>query len=254
MNARLNIANKQRWLTLSFALAIVIIIISIFSYINTRNRYQTRLALQQITEQKNRTLAVLETEENERRRIAADLHDGVSQLLAAVSMQLKKPDRSIELAHDLLEQAVAEVRAVSHQMTPELLKHYGLVKAIENSLSQLNNSGTRTLFHFFNMVEKGSVDELLQVMLYRSFQELINNITKHAQATEVNVHLTINEETTLLMMEDNGIGFDPQNKHIGLGLKSLASRVKVFNGELIIDSTPGNGTTIIVKFDDPTLI
>ncbi|HTH82152.1 MAG TPA: ATP-binding protein [Mucilaginibacter sp.] len=253
LNARLTLANKQRWLTLSVALAILIIIISIFSYINTRNRYQTRLALQQITEQKNRTLAVLETEENERRRIAADLHDGVSQMLAAVSIQLKKHDRSIEIAHDLLEQAAAEVRAVSHQMTSELLKHYGLVKAIENNLAQLNSPGSPAQFHFFNMVENGNVDELLQVMLYRSFQELVNNINKHAQATEVNIHLTINEETTLLMIEDDGIGFDTKNDHNGLGLRSLASRIKVFNGDLMIDSIPGNGTTVIVKFDTPSL-
>jgi|GEM_PF-1046585 len=254
LNTRLKLVSKQRWLAIIAAIAGLIIVISIFTYFFNRNRYKTQLALQQAAEQKNRVLAVLETEERERKRIAADLHDGVCQMLAAVSLQLNNTKQPVTIAQDLLDQAAAEVRSVSHQMSPELLKHYGLVKAIENSLAQLNNSNTGIEFNFYNLIEHYGADELLQVMIYRAFQELINNVIKHAKATEVNVNLTISEQSAVLMIEDDGVGFNMQSQPSGLGIKSLTNRVKAFNGILTIDSTPGRGTTVIAKFDDPVII
>lgn len=254
LKASITLINRQRWLTITVAIAIVILLVFIFSYIYNRNRYKSRLALQQITEQQNRTRAILETEESERRRIAADLHDGICQTLAAISVQLKSPNQSIDTVQQLLDEATNEVRAVSHQITPELLKHLGLTKAIETSLERLNSSGSGILFHFYEFVETQAIDELLQVMIYRAFQELVNNIIKHARATEVNIHLTIDEEAVVLLVEDDGIGFDITDSKPGLGLKNLASRVKVFNGLLTIDSMPQKGTTIIIKFDSPVFL
>lgn len=254
LKAKVTLINKQRWLTVSTAVAIVILIIFVFSYIYNRNRYKSRLALQQATEKQNRTRAILETEENERRRIAADLHDGVCQTLATISVQLKSPNRSMDSVQQLLDEATDEVRAAAHRITPELLKHLGLAKAIEISLERLNNSGSGTLFHFYELIETQAVDELLQVMIYRAFQELVNNIIKHARATEVNVHLSIDDENVTLLIEDNGVGFDTADSKPGLGLKNLANRVKVFNGLLTIDSMPQKGTTIIIKFDSPVFL
>ncbi len=254
LSARLRLISKQRWLTITISIAVLIILSSIFLYIFIRSRYKTRLVQQQIAEQKNRTLAVLETEENERKRIAADLHDGVCQMLATVSVQLKRTIPSIDTAQHLLEQAAEEVRAVSHRMTPELLKHYGLAKAIEESLLRLNSSNSLTTFVFYNNAELEGIEELLQVIIFRAFQELINNIIKHARATEVNVHLTVNEENVILLIEDNGVGFSAGNNHAGLGLKSLMNRVNAFDGVLTIDSMLGKGTTVILTFDDPVLI
>jgi signal transduction histidine kinase len=254
LNARLKLVSKQRWLAIIAAITGLIIVISIFIYFFNRNRYKTQLALQQVAEQRNKVLAVLETEERERKRIAADLHDGVCQMLAAVSLQLNNTKQPVTVAQDLLDMAAAEVRSVSHQMSPELLKHYGLVKAIENSLAQLNNSNIGIVFNFYSLIEHYGADELLQVMIYRAFQELVNNVIKHAKASEVNVHLTISEQSALLMIEDDGLGFNVAGLHSGLGLKSLANRVKAFNGTLTIDSTPGRGTTVIAKFDDPVII
>ena len=253
LNERLKLVSKQRWLTLVASVAALIITILVFTYFYTRNRYKIQMAIQQAAEQKNRVLAVLQTEEKERKRIASDLHDGICQMIAAVSMQLNNTKQPVTVAQDLLEKTAAEVRSVSHQMSPELLKHYGLVEAIKNSLNQLNNSGSGIIFNFYEVIDDGKVDELLQVMIYRSFQELINNIIKHAKATEVNVHLTISEQNPLLIIEDNGIGFNVQGENLGLGLKSLADRVKVFNGVLTIDSTPGRGTTAIIKFHNAVL-
>ena len=253
LNERLKLVSKQRWLTLVAAVAALIITILVFTYFYTRNRYKIQMAIQQAAEQKNRVLAVLQTEEKERKRIASDLHDGICQMIAAVSMQLNNTKQPVTVAQDLLEKTAAEVRSVSHQMSPELLKHYGLVEAIKNCLNQLNNSGSGIIFNFYEVIDDGKVDELLQVMIYRSFQALINNIIKHAKATEVNVHLTISEQNPLLIIEDNGIGFNVQCENLGLGLKSLADRVKVFNGVLTIDSTPGRGTTAIIKFHNAVL-
>ncbi len=136
-------------------------------------------------------------------------------------------------------------------MTPELLLHFGLASAIKQGVERLNDAKTKAKFTLFEHVEFEDIEEMLSVVLYRAFQELTNNVLKHAEATEVSIHLIINEEEALLMIEDNGIGFDQSKSKRGLGLKNLESRIKLYYGDLNIDTTIGKGTTSILKFKSP---
>lgn len=250
LEARLHNAHQQRWL-LGLGAGVVLLLAS-GTYISTlmKSRYTTRLALAQLQEQKQRTLAVMETEEKERRRIAGDLHDGVGQTLAAAALQLTKARKgqlSLDKVDELINQACSEVRSLSHQVTPELLLHHGLVRAVEQTVDRLNEASDATLFTLFTDVTEPLRDELASLTLYRCFQELSANILKHAQATEVTVQLSLEAGEAELMVEDNGVGFDPERAAYGLGLKNMQSRLALFDGGLEVDSTPGKGTTVTVR-------
>lgn len=251
---KLSISNKQKWLIVLIAGLFVILASAIYIFYLTRSKYRTRLALEQLNEQKNKTIAIMETEESERRRIAGDLHDGVCQMLAAASLQLKNANGDeimLNKVDGLLDQATAEVRAVSHQMTPELLLNFGLISAVQQGIERLNEASNQTKFTLFADVEFEDIDDMLAVVLYRAFQELTNNILKHANAKEVSVHLIINDEEALLMIEDNGVGFSQEKYKVGLGLKNLESRIKLYDGVLNLDTALGKGTTAILKFKTP---
>ena len=254
LEGRLRNANQQRWLLGLSAGVVLLLASAIYSSKLMKSRYKTRLALAQLQEQKQRTLAVMETEEKERRRIAGDLHDGVGQTLAAASLQLAKARQgqaALDKVDELLHQACSEVRTLSHQVTPELLLHYGLVKAIEQAVDRLNEAGSGTVFTLYTHLEEQLDNELAQLTLYRCFQEISNNILKHARATEVTVQLTLERDEAELMVEDDGVGFDPGSAAYGLGLKNMQSRLAPFEGILEVDSTPGKGTTITVRLLRP---
>lgn len=257
LEARLQNSYQQHWL-LALAAGLVLVIASgIYISKLMKSRYKTRLAEAQLKEQKMRTRAVMETEEKERRRIAGDLHDGVGQTLAAASLQLNKARSgklTLDKVDELINQACTEVRSLSHQVTPELLLHHGLVKAMERAIDRLNDANDKTVFTLFTHIEEPLNNDMASLTLYRCFQELCTNILKHAYASQVTVALNLNREGIELMIEDNGIGFEPEAVSYGLGLKNLESRIALFDGELVVDSTPGKGTTILVKILRPTLV
>lgn len=247
---KLNISNKQRWLTILIAGLLLVVASGIYVYFLIQNKYKAKRAEEKVIEQRQRAVAILETEENERRRIAGDLHDGVCQTLAAISFQLKKAVKDgndFERVDVLIGRAGDEVRTISHQMTPELLRQVGLVKAIRYGVDQLNEAESGIHFSFYNHVEFENINEVLGVVVYRSFQELINNVLKHAKARNVSIQLIISEDEVLLMVEDDGKGFDKNNGKYGLGLSNLESRIKIFDGNLTLDSTTNKGTTAILK-------
>lgn len=256
LETRLKNSNQQRWLLLLGTGLILLVATSIYITKLIKSRYRTRLALEQLHEQKKRAIAVMEAEEKERRRIAGDLHDGVGQMLAAASMQLikaKKGGLPLEKVDELIGRAGREVRNISHQVTPELLLHYGLVRAIEQEVDRLNEAHDSTHFELFTHVEAPLKDDMLSLTLYRCFQELCANISKHAKASEVAVQLNLHADEVQLMVEDDGIGFQPGKTVSGLGMRNMESRIALYDGELLVDSTPGRGTTCIIKIKRPVV-
>jgi two-component system, NarL family, sensor kinase len=255
LETKLQNSYQQRWLLLLVAILAILIASGIYISKLMKSRYKMRLAIGQLNEQKKRSIAVVQAEEKERKRIAADLHDGVGQMLAAASLQLNKAIKGqlpLEKVDELLTRASTEVRNLSHQVTPELLLHYGLVKAIEHSIDRLNESNDKTVFTLFTHIEEPLQDEVISLTIYRCFQELSTNILKHAQATNVTVQLDIDTHEAQLLVEDNGIGFQRGNEP-GLGLKNIESRVALFDGVFLVDSTPGKGSTIIVRINRQAL-
>ncbi|RYZ20907.1 MAG: tetratricopeptide repeat protein [Chitinophagaceae bacterium] len=250
LEAKLHNSQQQRWLLLLGAVVLLLAASGIYSSKLLKSRYQTRLAREQMEEQRRRTLAIMQAEEAERRRIAGELHDGVAQTLAAAGMQLAKArsgQATLGRVDELLDQAGAEIRSLSHKVTPELLLQHGLAKTVSQAISQLNDAGGPVHFSLFTHLEGTLDDNLLALALYRSFQELCNNIIKHAGATEATVQLTIDRHEVQLIVEDNGKGFDTKATAAGLGLRNLQSRIAFYNGAVSVDSTPGKGSTVIVQ-------
>lgn len=256
LETKLRISNQQRWLVALAAGLVLLIASGIYVSKLMKSRYNTRLAIEQLNEQKKRTLAVMEAEEKERRRIGGDLHDGVGQILSAASLQLNKAKKGqlpLDKVHELIDQAYTEVRNLSHQVTPELLLHYGLVNALEQAVNRWNDGSDKPVFTLFTHIEEPLTHEMASLTLYRCFQELCTNVVKHAQASQVTVQLNTTKEEIELLVEDDGLGFTANKGGYGLGLKNIESRIALFDGELLVDSTPGKGTTIMVKIQRAAL-
>jgi signal transduction histidine kinase len=252
LETKLKNSDQQRWMVILGTGLILLIASGIYASKLVKSRYKTRRAIEKLNEQKTRTIAVMEAEEKERRRIAGDLHDGVGQMLAAASIQLEKARKgllSLDKVDEMIRSAGTEVRNISHQVTPELLMHHGLVKALELEVDRLNESHDKTSFSLYTHIEQPLEDEMLSLTLYRCFQEQCVNILKHAKATEVNVQINLHHDEIQLILEDNGVGFDAGNQYDGLGIRNMKSRIALYEGQLLIDSMPGKGTTSMIKIE-----
>ena len=209
---------------------------------------------------------VLERLEDERRRIAANLHDGLGQVLLVIRNQaLLAMQRSPEengVRHRLEEisgatsQALEEVRQITHGLRPYQLNRLGLTQAIRATLTAVS-SDRRILFA--NRVEDvdGIFDEDSEIHVYRIVQEAINNIIKHSAATEAAVVIKKRTNIISLSIRDNGKGFDansvsaPAPNALGFGLGGIAERVRILGGTLTIDSHPGSGTNLTIEIPIP---
>jgi two-component system, NarL family, sensor histidine kinase UhpB len=198
---------------------------------------------------------VLRAQENERRRLASDLHDEVNQALTAILLRLEALGHDVpdEMAGQVAElkrlvnQAMEELLSLARQLRPAALDDHGLVPAIEAQLSHFaERTGTEVRLEAQGEVEGLNEDE--QTAIYRIVQEALTNIGRHAEASLVEVELARGGYGTLLRIRDDGKGFDPgSSKNGGLGLEGMAERARVVGGELDLRSAPGAGTSLTVR-------
>jgi len=204
-----------------------------------------------------RTAAVLEAEETERRRIGADLHDGVGQLLTATRLNLAVLSRDLDVStsatqHLLLDNALSmldesfrEVRSISHDLMPNALIKNGLAVAVRDFLSKLAaNGGLRAEVQLFGLEER--LPPLIESVLFRAIQELAQNVIKHAQASEMILQIVCGADELTVMVEDNGVGFDPAalRPDAGIGLHNVETRLAYLGGQAHFDGAPGRGTVV----------
>lgn len=217
-----------------------------------------------ILEEKNRIIledkekrlkSIIETQEKERGRIAQDLHDGVLQQMGGVLLQtrnlltkmgIKENEEAKALVHNLVN-SNDELRNISHQMMPKSLNELGVVAAIEDMLNlSLPYAEIQHSFEHFNI--KGRFQEDIESTLYRVTQELVNNIIKHSQATEVSVQMFKSEDNVVLIVEDNGVGISLENTKNGIGIMNMNSRANAIGGAINFESNTEKGTTVTLKF------
>lgn len=192
------------------------------------------------------TQAILQGEEQERQRIAQDLHDSMGGMLANIRMTISSNDSSSkENVIEKLDKSIAEMRRISSNLMPETLKDLGLEIALKELCEAIPQKQFAIQFEAFNLSEK--IPCKIQMALYRITQESISNITKYAQATNVIVQISQNNSILNLTIEDDGIGFDKSEIVYGLGLKNIQNRVQLINGTVEIASNKGEGTTINVE-------
>ena len=196
--------------------------------------------------------AMIDGQEEERKRIAYDLHDQLGGLLTTAKLELSKsittedPENNIQSVVDKIDQACNDVRRIAHNMMPHALMKMGLDSAVGDLVESLNQSGTVDLT-YQNLADV-ELDAEQKISVYRIIHELISNSIKHADPESILIQLSRHNGTFSLVVEDDGQGFDPKTVNEGLGLHSLKSRVEYLNGDYTLDSRPGEGTSITVDF------
>jgi two-component system NarL family sensor kinase len=212
-----------------------------------KNNYQQQLNKQQ----KEQAVAVMETQEQERKRIAEDLHDSIGHLLSTAKLNLQTfPENQKHLMEnplELLNQASSEIRNITFNLMPRTLEEAGLGPALNELATKISNAGTIRVFLQMHGMENTVLEKQAQFNIYRIIQEAVNNILKHAEAKEINIQLIRQEQQLSIMIEDDGKGFDPQKIKNGRGIKNITTRSIWLNGTMVIDSTPGRGTTLAIQ-------
>ena len=203
--------------------------------------------------------AILATEDRERARIAKELHDSLGQLLMAISLNLEglKKDRAklaernqqkLDRALRYLQEAITEGRNISHNLMPKAINDYGYVLAVQSMLEGYQKLDDIEFIFYDNLHDK-RLPQKVELALFRITQEAITNILKHAQATQVSIQLMHYPDVIMLIIEDDGKGFDAQEK-LGkqqFGLNSMRNRSNSISGTLTIESRPQQGTVIMVE-------
>ena len=212
----------------------------------------------------NFTRRLIESQEAERRRIAGELHDSLGQELLLISNRLQfavgrnrvSPALRLDLEGVglLAAQAVAEVRRISHALRPPQLDHLGLTRALRAMLDAVAQAGGVRIDQHLDDID-GLYPPDVAANWYRILQESLNNTLKHARARNVEVSLERDIHVVRLVVADDGCGFAPESAETGgLGLRSIAERVRIFGGQLRIDSARGTGTRLEVVAPIPTEI
>jgi PAS domain S-box-containing protein len=206
--------------------------------------------------------ARVQAQEDERRRIAREIHDGLGQMLTAIKFNLEILEDMITVGqegqdriHDmkgLLDDVMKEAREISHNLMPSVLDDFGLTPALQLLSEQFTNrTAVKAHFHTSGITER--LDPQIEIGLYRIAQESLNNVAKHAEATEVNLQFIRYPEGIRLVIEDNGKGITEKPDIVratgkgGMGLVSMRERATSFGGVLTIDSTPKSGTFITIE-------
>jgi len=197
---------------------------------------------------RDKTAALLEGQENERKRITQELHDGVGQLLTAIRLRIEAtPINSSQRKEivDLLNETIAEVKRISYNLMPGSLVDFGLEAALKGLC---DNTAKYSHLKFDFRYIRESNHELgfdVTVAVFRIVQEGINNVLKHASASRVELHVLDKEDEIYMLLKDDGSGFDAETRNkAGLGLRSMAERAKLLGGSVDIHSEPGEGTVI----------
>jgi signal transduction histidine kinase len=231
-----------------------------FAYFRQRARHTRIIAeqkIRQLEEEKKLMAAKLlvEGQEEERKRIATELHDGLGVLLSATKMQFsvikdKSPENRelIAKATHMLEQASGDVRKISHNMMPGLLTKLGFFDAVEDLFEHIGDTEElNTNCSILGLKERFAENK--EIMLYRIVQEMVNNSLKYAHAKNINLKIVTDNTMLDLIYTDDGVGFDktalPDSESIGL--KSIESRVNFLTGKMKLDSSPGHGVKYSIQ-------
>ena len=215
---------------------------------------ENELNEQQMLRQRQITEAVISAQEKERTEIGKELHDNVNQILGASNLYVNTAMTDEDMRQELLERstelisrAINEIRKISKSLITPGLREIGLLESIEDITDDMKVAkGIHIQLDIHNIVES-EVDEQRKLTLFRIIQEQLNNIMKHAKATEVMIRLSIEGPDIVLTVVDNGVGFDISRHRKGVGITNIISRTELFKGKVDIHSKPGDGCVLNVR-------
>jgi len=198
---------------------------------------------------RERAAALLEGQENERRRIIKELHDGVGQLLTAIRIRVDALENENELKDEIkarINETIDEVKRISYNVMPQAIVDYGLEAALKGLCDNVKKYAQFSIDFRYVQEHEHKLNFEISIAVFRIAQEGLNNIVKHSGATHVNLHLLDHQDEIYLILEDNGNGFDEKKIQFGFGLRNIRERAKLLNGTAEIQSTPGEGTVVEV--------
>ena len=215
---------------------------------------EAELARHIIRQQKLITETGIQAQEQEREEIGRELHDNINQLLAASKLYLehaiKKEGLQSELlnkCHENIVNAIEQIRQVSHALVAPSLGYVTLIAAIEELIANIRfTKSLQVELKTKNFNEK-TIDKNIKLMFYRIVQEQTNNIIKHARAKKAMIGIDTTEDNFILIIQDDGVGFDASKNFEGIGLRNIKNRVSLYDGSVDIISSPGNGCTLEVR-------
>lgn len=221
--------------------------------ITLRKQMEQHLLKEQKRFQRKLTKQIILAQERERESIGHELHDNVSQILTTVKLYLDMANGNPEMRDQLLPKSIhhimnciTEIRNLSHALSAPTLGTHSLVDSLKVLIETVASS-SRIYMHFEYESYEISLVKDQKLAIYRIMQEQLNNIVKHAGATEVFISLSQAENKTNLQIKDNGKGFDVHAQRSGIGLNNILSRTKVLGGELKIESSKGKGCVLTVR-------
>jgi signal transduction histidine kinase len=264
-NSNLSLRENRIWLLSALIVVALLFVASYLAYTNQRSKNKIQQKEKEVQSMKLEKLlkdqeifgidAMLEGQERERQKIADDLHDNLGSLLTTIKFNfqgLLKKKGLVELellqkTDGLLEEAYQKVRAIAHAGNAGVNAKDGLLPSIKNFVGKISSFNQLSI-----QIEEHGMDERLdnslEIMIFRMVQELITNVIKHAQASEVILHLTKHDGVINLMLEDNGVGFDISQikAEETMGLYSIQKKIENLGGQVTIDSILNKGTTVII--------
>jgi two-component system, NarL family, sensor kinase len=244
--------------------ALVLLVVSLLSYRNYRQKQkiqQQRITELETEKQLAAAEAVLKGEEQERTRLAKDLHDGLGGMLSGIKYSFNtmkgnlvmtpENHQAFERSMDMLDSSIKEMRRVAHNMMPEALVRFGLDTALRDYCNDINQSGALRVDYQSIGLEGENLDQTASITIYRIVQELITNTIKHAAAKTAIVQLSKSNARLAITIEDDGKGFDinvlKQSK--GIGWTNIQHRVDFLKGTLDVSSQSGKGTSVHIEFN-----
>ncbi|HEX5025564.1 MAG TPA: ATP-binding protein [Agriterribacter sp.] len=243
--------------------ASAILIISLLSYRNYRQQQklqQQRIAELETLQQLTATEAVLKGEEQERTRLAKDLHDGLGGMLSGIKYSFNtmkgnlimtpENNQAFERSMDMLDSSIKEMRRVAHNMMPEALVKFGLDTALKDFCHEINQSGALQVSYQSIGLENAAIEQTVAITVYRIIQELLNNTMKHAAAKSAIVQVTKSNGRLSVTVEDDGKGFDTALlKGVkGIGWSNIQNRVEFLKGDVDVQSSGEKGTSVFIEF------
>ncbi len=248
-NQQLEISRKNILLWATLLLLILSGLFVWFFIKNIRIKNAKKILEQLSNERLESAKELLLAQEEQRRQIGASIHDGVGQMISAAKMNLQAIDETpinqpiINKAINILEQCATETRNLAHQLQPASLSANGLFFAIRELIDNLSTKRLDIKLDIVGFHTKP--DANIEITIFRSLQEALQNIVKHAHATIVTILLEENEEEITLIIEDNGVGFEKNNIPTkGLGIRNMQNRIALLKGVFDIETAPNSGTRL----------
>lgn len=260
----IDILEKREKLNITYGIiGFIFLILTIITLLYFRQRFKTTklLAIQQERQHHDKIQGLLKSQEtkvlqsmiqakdNERKRLAQDLHNHLGSLLATVKVNINGIDENAIPNHstliNLVDQACTDVRNISHSLNMGVSEDFGLLPALNELISHLKKSKGLEI-EFYASIDENIISSEDEIVIYRTIQELISNVLKHAKASKLSILLTYFKEDNIIniLIQDNGIGFDTEKEFKGMGLKSIKDIILNYEGDISFDSNENSGTTV----------